>query len=138
MKEPETIDDGEAPAADAPWRRRLREAVAADGRGVVEISKAAGCNRSYLTGVLKGESSPRLDHLSRICAELGVSVAWVVDGIPTTSAERRMVELLERLSEDRRELAMQVLEAMAGPAQAPAPADGQAPDARSGEERGPR
>lgn len=106
-------DDTTAPpTAEPAWRRRLRAAIAADGRGVVELSLAAGLNRAYLTGLLRSESSPRLDALARVCDVLGVSVAWIVDGIPVAPAEQRFVAMFSRLPAERRETVMQVLAAM--------------------------
>lgn len=106
-------EDERDAAAEPAWRRRLRDAIAADGRGVVEISLAAGLNRAYLTGLLRSDSSPRLDALSRVCDVLGVSVSWIVDGVPIAPAERRFVTMFSRLAEERRATVLQVLEAMA-------------------------
>lgn len=102
------------------WLGRIGGAIERDGRSKRAISKAAGLGVNFVTELLKGEKTPGIDSIARLCAELNVSLPWVLTGVDMTPDAVEMLSILSRLSSDQQsailELARQLQAAAPPPA----------------------
>lgn len=105
------MDDG--------WRERLREAIKASPHGTTTISTRAGLNTSYLRKLLETNQAPNLRALTSICEVLGVSVSWITEGRQVSEETDRIVNAYLNLPPNLREMAVQMLEAIARGANLP-------------------
>lgn len=92
------------------WLDRLIEAVDASGRSMRDISLGAGFGHAYLREVIELGKEPRLGSLLAICAELNISVHWVLTGLPVSDEAERLVHLMAHLSPERQEEILHFLE----------------------------
>jgi transcriptional regulator with XRE-family HTH domain len=69
----------------------LREARHARGSTLDEVATAAGFTKSFVSAVERGETSPSIGSLYRICAVLGVSMSSLFETMaaPDTNVVRR-------------------------------------------------
>lgn len=98
--------------AEAGWRQRLSEAVEKSGRSERAISLAAGCGHGYLNSILNTEKDPTLPRLVKICAELKVSLTYIVLGIEQTPTQERLLMLLSELPEAQQEAFLRMAESI--------------------------
>lgn len=77
------------------WRKRLETAVDADGRSLRDISLAAGLSHGYLHGILRDGKEPTLDRFRKICAEMGLSLSYVLIGTNISPATEDIISALE-------------------------------------------
>lgn len=75
-----------APAEDERWPvrvvgRRLREARGRTGMTLESVATAAGVTKSFVSAVERGETSPSIGSLYRICEALGISMSALFDNV---------------------------------------------------------
>ena len=61
---------------------RLREARQGRGMTLDDVARAAGLTKSFVSAVERGETSPSIGSLYRICEVLGVTVASLFQTVP--------------------------------------------------------
>lgn len=66
--------------------RRLREARHALGSTLDEVATAAGFTKSFVSAVERGETSPSIGSLYRICEVLGISMSSLFETVVTPDA----------------------------------------------------
>jgi transcriptional regulator with XRE-family HTH domain len=66
--------------------RRLREARHALGSTLDEVATAAGFTKSFVSAVERGETSPAIGSLYRICEVLGISMSSLFETMATPDA----------------------------------------------------
>jgi transcriptional regulator with XRE-family HTH domain len=66
--------------------RRLREARHRRGSTLEEVATAAGYTKSFVSAVERGETSPSIGSLYRICEALGVSMSSLFETVATPDA----------------------------------------------------
>ena len=69
--------------------RRLREARHALGATLDEVASAAGFTKSFVSAVERGETSPAIGSLYRICEVLGISMSSLFETIVGARCQRR-------------------------------------------------
>lgn len=80
------------------WLSRIGGAIERDGRSKRAISMAAGLGVNFVSDLLKGEKTPGIDSLRRLCVELKVSLPWVLTGVDMTPDAQEMLAILSQLS----------------------------------------
>jgi transcriptional regulator with XRE-family HTH domain len=66
--------------------RRLREARHARGSTLDEVATAAGFTKSFVSAVERGETSPAIGSLYRICEVLGISMSSLFETVSAPDA----------------------------------------------------
>lgn len=91
-----TPDDREPATASARWPARLvgarlRAARAARGMTLDAVAGAAGLTKSFMSAVERGETSPSIGSLYRICEVLGITMSALFDteALPDANVVRR-------------------------------------------------
>jgi transcriptional regulator with XRE-family HTH domain len=92
------------------WRDRLIAAIDADERSEREISLQSGFSHSYLHSLLQLGRTPSYDSLRAICDTLGVSMAYIAEGVKVTPEAEQLARAIAALSEDQRQLVLAVIE----------------------------
>lgn len=95
--------------SDSEWKTRLSEAVQKDGRSLRSISLACGLGHGYLHSIFNEGKDPSVARLERICAELGVSVAYILVGIDLSPETERLLNAIEG-DPDRRAALLAIFE----------------------------
>lgn len=86
---------------------RLRVLMAVEKMTVSELSQAAGVSKSAMEKYLAGPSSPRATAIASLCANLGLSVEWLLFGYSDNDRTRvrdlafsAMFQLIQDLKAD--------------------------------------
>jgi transcriptional regulator with XRE-family HTH domain len=77
------------------WRERLQVAVDKTGRSQREISLAAGLSAGYLHSILTEGKAPSIENALRLCAEVGVSLSYLLSGFEISPETEEILRLLE-------------------------------------------
>lgn len=80
----------------AKMRERIREELKRQRRSQSEVVEAAGLGHGYLTNLLAREQMPSVDKLDALCAELGVSIAWVMYGTNVPPDLDRVIKVMSK------------------------------------------
>jgi transcriptional regulator with XRE-family HTH domain len=99
--------------ADDEWRMRLQEVVDKSGKSLRAISIKAGCSHGYLHGILNEDKEPTINRLVRLCAELDVSVIYIVLGIRWSTTQEPLARLVAELPDDQQKLLVDLATALA-------------------------
>jgi transcriptional regulator with XRE-family HTH domain len=93
------------------WRRRLRAAVERSGKSLRSISIAAGQDPSYVSELLRGKiAEPTIGPLQKICAEVGVTTPYILEGYELTPATQRIVKAFSAMTPEDQENWLAVIE----------------------------
>jgi transcriptional regulator with XRE-family HTH domain len=65
---------------DPDWKKRLKDAIDADGRSASAISTSAGFTRSYISGIFNEGKDPSVEHFLGLCETLNVSPVFILTG----------------------------------------------------------
>ena len=91
MRDPSSPRSADQPDAAERWPaqlvgRRLRETRHALGSTLDEVATAAGFTKSFVSAVERGETSPAIGSLYRICEVLGISMSSLFETVATPDA----------------------------------------------------
>jgi transcriptional regulator with XRE-family HTH domain len=84
------------------WKTRLREAIAADGRSMRAISLKSDLGANYITEIFTKDKEPGVEKLRRVCAELGVSLSFILTGVDLDEENEAFLALLTGLDDSDR------------------------------------
>jgi hypothetical protein len=83
------------------WRERLQDAIDKSGRSARSVSIKAKRGPGYVHSILKEGKDPTIESLIAICAELQISLTWVIYGFEMTPATEQLLSLIEQNPDDR-------------------------------------
>lgn len=92
------------------WRQRLQQAADRDGRSLRAISIAAEQAENALWELLNTDKEPGIARVQAICAELNVSISYIMEGIELTPESERLLKAWSRMTKDEREAFLQFVE----------------------------
>jgi transcriptional regulator with XRE-family HTH domain len=91
------------------WRHRLIAAIDADERSERTIALQSGFSHSYLHSLIQLGRTPSYDSLRALCDTLGVSMAYIAEGIKVTPEAEQLARTIAELSEDQRALVLAMI-----------------------------
>ena len=91
--------------------RNIETLMEQKGLDAAKLARASGINPTGIYDILKGKSrSPKIETIAKIAKGLGVPLATVFSGQPTTAADDLLV-IFEQLDPERRAILMQAARA---------------------------
>lgn len=89
------------------WRERLTMALKRDGRSQAEICRKAGVSHNYLRAILKEGKDPSISNMVRLAQALGVSAAWLVDGLEISPKAEKLLKAWASFPIEEQELLLE-------------------------------
>jgi transcriptional regulator with XRE-family HTH domain len=90
----------------------ILKATSAGETSMARISTDAGFGRNYVSQLLKQKKLPKFDSLTRLCAILGVSPAWVLFGETVTPEDEDLLRRIQALPPEKQKLVRSVMDAL--------------------------
>ncbi len=98
------------------WRKRLLAEISratAEGASLRSLSLGAGLSANYVEQLISRGSNPTVPVLEKLCAQLGVSLIYILTGTEADPASEAILRLVNSLSPEDQRHAMALLERLA-------------------------
>lgn len=102
-------EKADIPAMDEKWRDRLARSIEDSGKSKRAISLAAGKGAGYVHSILSEGKEPTIDPLIKICAELNVSINYIIYGYAVTVEDEEFLRLISNIPEREKEAILSLL-----------------------------
>ncbi len=88
------------------WRERILSAVESDPRSGQTISRAAGLGPNFISDLKNADKDPRLGSVVKLCAELKISLSYVLLGAEMTPEDEELFLIIREKGATERLLAL--------------------------------
>lgn len=85
------------------WRKRVVDAIAADGRSQRKLAEAARVSSSFINELIHMNKEPSTDKLLRVISALNLSVTYVFTGVQLSAEVEEFAQLLMKVPETERQ-----------------------------------
>ncbi len=91
------------------WKQRLWSAIDADERTDRALSLAAGLGPNYVQQMRDRGGAPKIDAAEKLCAVMGISLLYVMTGLPIDEEGEELIRLAAGSSPSQRHHLVQLL-----------------------------
>lgn len=97
-------------AMNSGWRKRLKQAIEADGRTLRSISLAAKLGPNFVTQFMTTGRTPSIEKFLKLTDTLGISPTKVLTGVEISPEDEELLRLATSLSPAGRERLLQLFQ----------------------------
>ena len=92
---------------------RLAKLAAEQGATQYGLSKETGLSQPYIGRIMKGDKSPPVETLEKLCAALGITLAeFFAEDSPADPHESRLLAAYRKLPKDKQDTVLTMIEAL--------------------------